>query len=151
MRNIEEFYGKRLKAKEEVKMFRGFPGSDNIQLLPAGGLTGKIYSYLPQGPGYFQVLPDDGSPFNYVADTEAVQVVDEGAKDESGILGNLWAWTGTTLSNSGTWIRKNSGFVATGFKESVDILDSNVDKYARYALIGGGLFLAIQLIKLVRE
>ena len=150
MRNVSEIFGKRLKAVEETTAFNGYPGSDNIELYPAGSVTGEIYSYLPQENGYFQVKKE-GKPFQYVQDSESVEIVSKDAKDESSIFGNIFSGAGTAIRNGTTWIKKNTGYVAEGFEDSVSILDTQADKYIRYGLIGGGLILAIQIIKLLRD
>jgi hypothetical protein len=151
MRNVSEIFGKRLQAEKEAVLFIGSPGSDVIELLPPGAVTGEIYSYLQRGPGYFQIKPDPGGQFKYVADNERVEVVEEDTPDESSIINNALSSVGSFYKNWTTWGKKNAGFVATGFEESIEGLGTNTDKYIRYGLIGGGIYLAIQILKLIRE
>jgi len=151
MKNIEEIYKKRLQAVKETVQFEGHPESDVVKLLPPGAVTGKIYSYLPTGGGYFQIKPDEGGPFRYVKDDSSVKVVEESTKDESGIFDSLYSQIGSFYRNSTVWAGKNAGFVKTGFNETISDIGTGTDKYIRYALIGGGLYLAIQILKLIKE
>lgn len=149
MRDIKEIYGKEVKADKDQIMFIGYPGSSEIQTLPAGRPSPTINSYLPSG--YFVL---NGSDIGYdkdlyLYDSDSVKVVDRGTKDESSYYSRLNNALFSTWFNTSATVEKNMGFLAEGARKSfTDLKMSSFDiaKYANRIIILLIVFLILWII-----
>lgn len=149
MRDVVSIYGKSIKSDSDIVMYVGFPGSGEIQSLPAGRPSTRITSYLPSG--YFQL---DGSQIGYekdlyIKDNEDIEIVDPGAIDESTYYSRLNNAIFTTWFNTSGTIQKNLGFLGQGARESFSKLKIDTFDFGRYLnriLILLSIFLVLWII-----
>lgn len=136
--------GKRLKSKNDITVFRRFPGSDDAYTLTAGKPSGLITSYVKKTTGagverkYFQIDNSD-----YIAFSDSLEIVPESAKDDSSFISSVKNKLADTVQDIKTGAGKNAGYLKEGFKKTTE---KNFLELFEYAGLGKPLKVFISII-----
>lgn len=100
--------------------YMGSPKSQDFQAIPPGQPSPEITGYILQDGGYFAVKGSQEDM--YIRDSNNVKLVDASAPDESSLYDRLNANIGSFYHNLGSDVSRYSGYVGTGFKDSINQL-----------------------------
>lgn len=154
--NFSDFFGKKIRSKNDVKMHVGSPGSGEVKTLPAGKPSPKIDSYIKQkGARWYQLKPKAKDVHYYVKFSDNFDIVPPNAKDKSSYFGSLFNQAKDFIENTGETVQKNAGFLGSGFKKSVSNIGGdlwNIGKGLKKGLFAiGGILVLIIIIKIINR
>jgi hypothetical protein len=142
-------YGKKIKSSRNEVLFIGFPGSDEVQTLPAGRPSLPVDSFI-QGEFYSFVDAENNRNLYLRKNEDFQEIVEPGAEDESGVF-SAFLPVADYFRNTGNSIQKNAGFISDGFQKSVSDLGMNLTlfggriSWAVVAGVFGGILLWVYL------